>query len=454
VMVGVAWGEYQDYVRGEWDGIDHHDDAQMSAGSFPLEHGVSQGHDIYYMVPTLPFVDYLSQRLRRVIDGGAIAIHLEEPEFWVRAGYSPSFQAEWQAFYGEPWQDPASSPDARWRCERLKQYLYTRAIDRITKSLKAYAAEKGVADFKCYVPTHSLLNYAHWRIISPEANLLGLDECDGIIAQVWTGTARTPNVYRGVRKERTFETAFFEYASMAAMVRNTDFRLWLLSDPIEDNPNYAWPDYRRNWECTVTASLFFPETPRFEVTPWPTRVFMRTYPKENLRDKPLVSLLNAYLARLERNGQTEELAAAKDAFALFEQFVRDRLNDERPLETLGYASMEQPIQSELRFGDVLGYSLGFYQHLSVTYDHAADQRLRDALSRFYHDPTDERELIPAAYATELQVVFNALADMDWPQEQIQWDNPGAGRVALAVSDTMLFQRGEPNPSDPDMAFVY
>ena len=74
---------------------------------------------------------------------------------------------------------------------------------------------------RCYVPTHSLINYAHWCIVSPESSLAKLDGCDGYIAQVWTGTARTPNHFRGVRKERTFETAFLEYGAMQNLVRAT-----------------------------------------------------------------------------------------------------------------------------------------------------------------------------------------------------------------------------------------
>jgi hypothetical protein len=46
-------------------------------------------------------------------------------------------------------------------------------------------------------PTHSLLNYAHWRIVSPESSLARLEGCDGYIAQVWTGTVREPNHFRG-----------------------------------------------------------------------------------------------------------------------------------------------------------------------------------------------------------------------------------------------------------------
>ncbi|MBN1284452.1 MAG: hypothetical protein JXB47_03560 [Anaerolineae bacterium] len=454
VMTGVAWGEYQDYVRGEWDGIDHHDDAQMAAGPFPLEHGIGQGRDVYYMVPTVPYTNYLAGQLRRVVDAGAIAIHLEEPEFWVRAGYSPSFKKEWEAFYGEPWQDPASSPDARFRAARLKQYLYTRALDTLMRALKAYAAEKGTPDFKCYVPTHSLINYTHWGIVSPETNLVNMDVCDGIIAQVWTGTARTPNIYRGERKERTFQTAYCEYASAAAMVRGAGFRLWLLADPIEDNPHFAWPDYRFNWECTVAASLFFPETARFEVTPWPSRVFMGAYPKENLRDKPLMPLLQSYEARLERAGKTELLDDTRAAFAAFEAFMKERIAEGGEFATLGFAGAPEKLAENLRFGDVLGAASAFFQHLNATLDHDTDMRYRNALAGLYSDPTDERERIPPAYATELQVVFNALADMDWPAGQVEWVGAPGTRAAIAISDTMMFQRGEPNPSDPDMSFLY
>ena len=197
VMTGVAWGGYQAYVRGEWDGRQHYDDAQAAEGGFKLEHGLGQGHDMFYMMPSKTYARYLSEGLKRVVDAGALAIHLEEPEFWVRGGYGEGFKREWAEFYDEPWQDPASSPDARYRAAKLKQYLYTRTLAYLFHDLKTYAAEKGNLDFKCYVPTHSLVNYAHWRIVSPESQLLTIPDCDGLIGQVWTGTSRTPNVYRG-----------------------------------------------------------------------------------------------------------------------------------------------------------------------------------------------------------------------------------------------------------------
>ncbi len=450
VMTGVAWGSYQDYVRGVWDGAPHYDDAQTAAGGFKLEHGISQGHDCFYMMPSMAYARYLGEQLRRVVDAGAVAIHLEEPEFWVRAGYSEGFQREWQDFYGEPWQDPASSPDARYRAGKLKQYLYTRALDYLFNDLKTYAMEQGMPDFKCYVPTHSLINYAHWRIVSPESQLLTLPGCDGLIAQVWTGTSRTPTVYRGVRKQRTFEAGYCEYAACTALVRGTEKRLWQLADPIEDNPSYCWEDYRVNWECTVVGSLLVEDSERFEIMPWPRRIFTRSYPTVNLLTLPVQPLLEAYLARLEAAGQNDLLLATRRVMDLLLDFYHEHGEASRG-ETLGFSDLPDRA-TELRFGDIWAVINGFYKVLASWEDQADAQILRNAVSRFYHDPTEHRAPMPASYATELQIVFNALRDMHWPDETV-WLHGQTG-IGLAIADTLMFQRGDPTPSDPDMASVY
>jgi hypothetical protein len=450
VMTGVSWGQYADYVRGEWDGVKHYDDAQAAQGGFRLEHGIGQGHDIYYMMPSMPYVRYLAEKLHRVVDAGAIALHLEEPEFWVRAGYEEGFQCEWAEYYGEPWQDPASSPDARYRCEKLKQYLYTRALAYLFNDIKEYARNKGVQDFKCYVPTHSLVNYSHWRIISPESRLLTIPDCDGMIGQVWTGTSRTPTVFRGELRQRPFEAGYCEYAACAAIARDTDFRLWQLADPIEDNPNYSWEDYQHCWECDVTASLLSPENVRFEIMPWPTRIFTRSYPTENLDAKSLPVLLDAYIARMQREGKSELAVTTRRAVAEFDKFLHENPEESRK-ETLGFAAQAET-SSELRFGDILGGAFAFYKYLSTWPDKTEAQSLRDAIAAFYHDPTDEREYIPASYATELQVVHNALADMDWPGDY-EWLHGQTG-VGMAIADTLMYQRGDPTPSDPDLSSFY
>ena len=342
VMTGVSWGDYQDYLYGRFDGVHHEDEAQTD------RHGnkISHGGDVYYMCPGPSFGRFLCVGVQRALDAGAEAIHLEEPEFWVRGGYSEGFRREWRQYYGEDWQPPHSSVDAQWRSSKLKYFLYRRALQLVFDHVQESNRRTG-RRVRCYVPTHSLLNYAHWRIGSPESSLARLEGCDGYIAQVWTGTSRTPNRFRGELRERTFETAFLEYGAMQNLVRATGRTVWYLNDPIEDNPDHDWGDYRVNWESTLVASLLQPEVWRYEVAPWPERVFGGRYP---------------HTARPE-----------------------------------------------------------------------------------------DRQPIPPAYATELQVVMNALNDLN--QRRVEWDCGTTG-LGLFVSDSLMFQRGDPHPSDPHLSHVY
>ena len=275
LMTGVAWGEYQDYVYGRWDGKNHEDEAQTRANGEKIGHG----RDVWYMSPGPDYGKYLAEGVRKALDAGVEAVHLEEPEFWSWGGHAPAFKREWQAMYNEPWQAPESGPDARWRSGKLMYFLYRRALQQVFDSVQAFNKEKG-KHVRCYVPTHSLLNYADWGIVSPQSSLALLKGCDGYIAQVWTGTAREPNFYKGVKKERTFETAFLEYGIMQNLVRSTGRSVWYLADPIEDNPNHDWGDYRRNYHATLVASLLQPEVSQYEVIPWPERVFNGRYPSE------------------------------------------------------------------------------------------------------------------------------------------------------------------------------
>lgn len=342
VMTGVSWGNYQDYLYGRFDGVNHEDEAQTVSDGRKSSHG----GDVYYMCPGTNFGKFLCVGVQRALDAGAEAIHLEEPEFWVNAGYSEGFKREWRSYYGEDWQPPHSSVDAQWRASKLKYFLYRRALQQVFDHIQEFNRRTG-RHVRCYVPTHSLLNYAHWRIVSPESSLARLTGCDGYIAQVWTGTARTKNVYRGRLRERTFETAFFEYGAMQNLVRATGRGVWYLNDPIEDNPDHDWTDYQRNWESTLVASLLQPEVWQFEVAPWPERIFNGRYPKSA--------------------------------------------------------------------------------------------------------PRAARQGIPPAYATELQLAMNALNDLK--QERVAWDCGTAG-VGFLISDSLMFQRGPPTPSDEHLSHLY
>jgi len=345
LMTGIAWGGYGSYY-GSGDAFKK-EEVQTAKDGRLFMHGNST--TVGYNVPTDPYVEYIKDYIDPAIDYGVHAIFLEEPEYWANTGWSEAFKREWQEFYGEPWQAPDSSPDAQYRASKLKYELYFDALREVMAHIDARAKEEGI-DIECHVPTHSLINYAQWRIVSPESHLIDIPQLDGYIAQVWTGTARSHNAYRGVRKERTFETAYLEYGQMLAMVRPTGRKVWFLADPIEDNPNYSWNNYKRNYECTVVASLLWPEVSRFEVMPWPDRIFQGTYPQVDMDTQ-----------------------------------------------------------------------------------------------------SGNREGIPADYATQLLTAINALNDMN--QSDVRYE-AGTRGIGVVVSDTMMFQRADPDPSDPGLGSFY
>lgn len=281
-MTGIAWGEYQDYFTGEWDGKWHLDEGQVNAEGDTIWHG----HMVPYIVPTESYLEYFKERhIKRVIDAGITSIYLEEPEFWARSGYSEAFKREWKEYYGTDWRPQDESPEATYMSGKLKYHLYYRALDEAFTYAKEYGRSKGL-DVKCYVPTHSLLNYSQWKIVSPEASLASLPCVDGYIAQVWTGTSREPDYYNGICKERVFETAFLEYGCMASMTAPTGRKVWFLTDPIEDWPR-DWEDYRRNYQAIFTAQLLYPQINSYEIMPWPERIYTGLYNKSKDSDEKI-----------------------------------------------------------------------------------------------------------------------------------------------------------------------
>lgn len=94
---------------------------------------------------------------------------MEEPEFWAAVSYSEAFKREWLNVYGEEWIPPHASHDAQYRASKLKAAMYYRALDRICSAMKEYALATYGRTVRFYIPTHSLINYAQWRIVSPEA---------------------------------------------------------------------------------------------------------------------------------------------------------------------------------------------------------------------------------------------------------------------------------------------
>ena len=290
-MTGIAWGQYQDYFTGKFDGKTHWDEGQVTAKTDTIWHGKF----VPYLVPSEGFLTYMKSHVKRAIDAGVTGIYLEEPEFWARAGYSDAFKKEWQKYYGSPWVAQHESPEATYMSSKLKYQLYFSALKSVFTYVKSYSESVGKR-VKCYVPTHSLINYSSWQIVSPEASLANLEGMDGYIAQVWTGTAREPVFYNGIKKERVFENAFLEYGSMVSMTAPTGRKIFFLTDPIEDR-QHSWDDYKVNYQATFAAQLLYPMVDSYEVMPWPSRIYNGKFKVEGMAEKQPIS--KAYATQMQ-----------------------------------------------------------------------------------------------------------------------------------------------------------
>lgn len=340
MMTGISWGNYAEYY-GAGDAFKR-DEVQTKRDGELYMHSPGVGCN----VPTPGYLDYLKAYIEPAITDGVHGIFLEEPEFWSLAGWSAAFKQAWEQRYGSAWEPPDASVAAQYKASLLKYEMYHDAVRDLTDHIKRRAAEKGLT-IGCYVPTHSLINYAHWRIVSPESRLLEIPGVDGLIGQVWTGTAGTGVYYQGELKSRYFEYAFLEYGQLVSMTRPHDAKLWFLADPVEDNSSLTWEHYQRAYEQVLVASLLWPQVDHFEVMPWPGRVFAGKHLTE---------------------GGGDAMVA-----------------------------------------------------------------------------------IPPDYASELLAVANALGEM--PGAPVALD-AGTGRIGMAVSDTMMFQRSEPHHSDFGMGGVF
>ena len=68
------------------------------------------------------------------------------------------------------------------------------------------------------------------------------------------------------------------------------------------------------------------------------------------------------------------------------------------------------------------------------------------------NPTPDKSFIPPAYETELQTVFHALGEMRQPATH--WQTAGTEGIGVLVSDTLMFERTQPNPSDERLGNFY
>ena len=253
------------YIAGKYDGKEHYDIVQTRKDGSYFQHTPGT----YYTLPSPGFCEYLFSMIKTALDCGAETIVIEEPEIFRGAEYGAYFKQYWRECYGVDWADPASSSAARYKSELLKKRMLEEGVISIAEQIKAY--KPGT---KVMIAAHSTLSYNAIGILTDNHALYNLPCVDGYIAQVWTDTARNALPYEGCRVERVFQSAFLEYASMAAIRKAGDDKAFFtLSDPKADDPNSTWAEYEYWYKETVAAQFMMPSIRNFEVVPWPDRGF-------------------------------------------------------------------------------------------------------------------------------------------------------------------------------------
>ncbi len=255
----LAWGNYLDFLTGTWNGTSHFDEIQLRADSTEIEH--TDG--VYYFVPSAAYRDYIKKKIELAIEAGGEALRLEQPIFWSAAGYSDGFKREWESFYETPWEAPQQNAAAQFQAEQLKFEMELRAVADLLAHAKSYAQSTNRA-VKVYVTTLSALQYAHESKVGPQAELLYIPECDGVIGHV---PAHVPETrYADAKRARAFESAWFDFGLFAQASRGHEKELVF---SFEAGNAKTWNERKHILHAQFVAALFYPECARYE---WQTPV--------------------------------------------------------------------------------------------------------------------------------------------------------------------------------------
>jgi len=257
------------YWTGHWDGTPHPQDVERDRkGDVVKCAGVRP-----YMLPTDGWIRYLQQLQAESLAVGADAILPEEPLAHVFTGYEQSLRDLWNQRYHKPWQPQHASDEARFLTAQLKNELYLKLEQRLAQQAAAYAKDQQ-RDVAFVLPIHSLYSNIAAQLVAPLGTSTHLPAVDGYIGQIWTGPVNWAlGCYDSPRKS-FFTSAYVLYDYFTQLTVAGDRKLWLLVDPVEDNPDHTWDAFAQWYKHCIAAMLLMHEVDSYEVMPWPDRIFL------------------------------------------------------------------------------------------------------------------------------------------------------------------------------------
>ncbi|MBR6548751.1 MAG: dockerin type I repeat-containing protein [Clostridia bacterium] len=226
-------------------------------------------YDIYYMVPTKSYLEYKWQAIESYIAAGGVeVVTLEEPEMWNRAGYSEGFKAEYEAYYGEAWQDPSTSAEAMWKNQYFKAHINKYGVEYLSGKIKEKYPEITVL-----IAAHSSFSYNRHGISTGYYMYASIPTVDGFIGQTWSDDANMSMQYAGEKISDVFMSSLYAYNSYGEAM-NDGQSLYLLQDPASDIAGTLEEAVMlARWKETVVAAMMQDDTTSFQSTIWPQRAF-------------------------------------------------------------------------------------------------------------------------------------------------------------------------------------
>ena len=258
-----------DYWKGRWDGKPHDDEVEKDAAGNPvLCAGIRP-----YMLPTPGWTAHLEEMTRISIEAGADAVLPEEPLAHVHTGYEGAFKPIWEKRYGREWEPEKASPAARFFTAQLKGELYLELERKLAQLTKARARELG-REISFVLPVHAMYSNLASQLVAPMGAALAVPEIDAYIGQVWTGPVNWALAHYSSPDKSFFTSAYCLYDYFVSVADGSGKKMFLLADPVEDDPNHTWAEFEQWYRHCVVAKLMFPSVDSYEVMPWPDRIFL------------------------------------------------------------------------------------------------------------------------------------------------------------------------------------
>ena len=285
-------GEYADL---------HPEDLQYTSAGEPYG-------DRPYVLLTEQYMDYfINTHLLPSLTPTTYMCSIVEPEMLRKGLYGDTYKALWEKYFGTPWVDPLSSPEAVFQSQRLNIYTHIRAVQTYADAIARISP-----DIQLNIAPHSTVAYSQYDggITGGLHHMLATGRVGSVTAQVWSNTILGAFACNGALKEYPFLRAYLGYGSFVDAARYYQLPLYALDDAMSDTANGENEPYWRTLNHDqIVASLMQSDVNRWQFI-YPDRSFT------NVSDRYRTEQTNIHRAVLDVSGKAYRFTGGTPGISL------------------------------------------------------------------------------------------------------------------------------------------